>query len=98
MNNKTIEYLESHSSDTQSKWREEAQFNRDNKAWLDYSRKIAVKLLLVMKQDHVTQQELAERMGCSQQYVSKILHGKENLSLDMIVRIEDASGLKFLVF
>jgi transcriptional regulator with XRE-family HTH domain len=41
-------------------------------------------------------------MNCTQQYVSKILKGKENLSLDIISRLEDAlqinlvySGSKF---
>ena len=38
----------------------------------------------------MTQKALAERMDCTQQYVSKILKGKENLSLDTMTRLEDA--------
>lgn len=36
----------------------------------------------------MTQVVLAEIMGCSQQYVSKILKGQENLSLESIWKIE----------
>jgi transcriptional regulator with XRE-family HTH domain len=43
-----------------------------------------------MDELHLSQQALAERMNCTQQYVSKILKGKENLSLDIISRLEEA--------
>ena len=45
-----------------------------------------------MKQEGLTQKELAERMNCTQQYVSKILKGKENMSLDTLSRLEDAQA------
>jgi transcriptional regulator with XRE-family HTH domain len=35
-------------------------------------------------------------MGCSQQYVSKILKGKENLSLETLSKIESALGIAIL--
>ena len=37
-----------------------------------------------MEELNMTQKQLAELMGCSQQYVSKVLKGQENLSLDII--------------
>ena len=43
----------------------------------------------------VNQKELAQRMGCTPQYVSKILKGKENLSLETICKIEDALDMEF---
>ena len=39
---------------------------------------IAMMMLDKMEEFHMTQKLLAERMGCSQQYVSKILKGKDN--------------------
>ena len=36
----------------------------------------------------MTQTQLSESMGCSRQYVSKILKGSENLSLKTISKIE----------
>lgn len=90
MKQKTLEFLEANQSDTPSKWREEAEWRRENISWLRHSQQIAVKVLLKMKELHLTQKALAERMNCTQQYVSKILKGKENLSLDTLARLEDA--------
>ncbi|WP_349939393.1 helix-turn-helix transcriptional regulator, partial [Bacteroides cellulosilyticus] len=63
-------------------WREEAEYRIANKSWLRYSQKIAMQMLDKMKQLKITQKQLAEKMNCSQQYISKILKGKENLSLE----------------
>lgn len=43
-----------------------------------------------MDELHLTQAALAEKMNCSQQYVSRILKGNENLSLESIYKIESA--------
>ena len=96
MKQKMLEFLESHKSETPSTWREEAEWRRDNWSWLQYSQKIAVKILLRMKQTGLTQQALAERMNCTQQYVSKILKGNENLSLDTLSKLEEALGMNLL--
>ena len=61
-----------------------------NKSWLRYSQKIAMQMLDKMEQMKITQKQLAERMNCSQQYISKILKGKENLSLETLTKIENA--------
>jgi len=96
MKKKTKEFLETHQSDTPSKWREEAEWRRENWSWLRHSQKIAVKVLLQMKKEGLTQKVLAERMNCTQQYVSKILKGKENMSLDTLSRLEDALGISLI--
>ena len=97
MKNKTLEFLEAHQSETPSNWREEAEWRRDNWSWLRHSQKIAVKVLLAMKQQGLTQKALAERMDCTQQYVSKILKGKENLSLETLSKLEDALGINLIL-
>ena len=96
MKKETLEFLEAHQSETPSKWREEAEWRRDNWSWLRHSQKIAVKVLLQMKQEGLTQKALAERMDCTQQYVSKILKGKENISLDTLSKLEDALGISLI--
>ena len=96
MKKKTQEFLEAHQSETPSTWREEAEWRRNNWSWLRHSQKIAVKVLLQMKQEGLTQKALAERMNCTQQYVSKILKGRENLSIETICKIEDALQLELL--
>jgi len=97
MKEKTRDFLEAHQSLTPSKWREEAEWRRGNWSWLQHSQKIAVKVLLKMKQDGLTQKALAERMNCTQQYVSKILKGTENMSLDTLTKLEGALDIKLIL-
>ena len=47
-----------------------------------------MKMLDKMEEQHLNQSQLAERMGCTQQYISKILRGQENLSIETIAKIE----------
>lgn len=93
MKEKTLAFLEAHKSENPSTWREEAEWRRDNWSWLRHSQRIAVKVLLRMRELKLTQKALAERMGCTQQYVSKIVKGRENMSLDTLSKLEDALGI-----
>ena len=90
------ERLREHAPETPSKWREKAEWRQKNKPWLRYSQQIAIKMLEKMNELNLTQQSLAERMNCSQQYVSKVLRGQENLSIETICKIEDALDLELL--
>lgn len=96
MKGAVIDKLREHSSATPSHWREEAEFRIANKSWLRYSQRIAMLLLDRMDELKMTQQKLAEALGCSQQYISKILKGKENLSLETISKLETAMDIKIL--
>lgn len=96
MKRKTLEFLEAHQSETPSVWREDAEWRRDNWSWLRHSQRIAVKVLLQMKQMGLTQKALAERMNCSLQYVSKILKGKENMSLETLSKLEEALDINII--
>ena len=49
-----------------------------------------------MEKMKISQKQLAERMNCSQQYISKILKGKENLSLETLTKIENALDIQIL--
>ena len=93
---KAIEFLQSHQSGTPSKWRSDAQWRRDNEFWLTYSRHITLQVLRGMDEQSVTQAELARRMGCTQQYVSNLLKGSSNMTLETIARLEIALNLDIL--
>lgn len=88
-----VKKLSEHTSSTPSKWKERVKFRQENKEWLSFSRHIAVKILEKMDSDNISQKDLAAKLHCSQQYVSKILKGGENLSLQTIFRIESALGI-----
>lgn len=91
-----ISNLKAHSSETSSQWRVKAEWRTANKSWLRYSQRIAMMMLDKMEELGLTQKSLAERMGCSQQYVSRVLKGTENLSIETISKIETALELEIL--
>lgn len=93
---RVIEELKKHQSATPSKWRERAEWRQRNKAWLRHSQHIAMLMLDKMEKLNMTQKQLAGLMGCSQQYVSKVLRGQENLSLETIAKIEDCLEIPIL--
>ena len=94
--NRAIEYLKQHESATPSKWKENAQWRKDNERWLKYARFIAMKTMQAMDEQGITQKILADRMGCTQQYVSNLLKGSSNMTLETIARIEDALQIDIL--
>ena len=49
-----------------------------------------------MDEQSVTQVELAKRMGCTQQYVSNLLKGSSNMTLETIARLEDALNIDLI--
>ena len=91
-----VSRLEQMQSPTPSRWRENAEQRQQNTAWLRYSQGIAMKMLDKMEEQHLNQSQLAERMGCTQQYISKILRGQENLSIETIAKIELALNIQIL--
>lgn len=88
--------LSAYASATPSKWRKNAEARRNNRGWLRYSRQIAMLMLDKMEELGMTQKSVADRMGCSQQYVSRVLKGTENLSIETISKIETALDLRIL--
>ena len=93
---KAIDFLASHESSRPSRWREMAQWRRENEDWLRYARLITLRVLQAMEEQSVTQVQLAQRMGCSQQYVSTLLKGSSNMTLETIARLEKALGVDIL--
>ena len=68
----------------------------EEKSWFNHSQMIANTMSARMKELGMTQKMLAEKMNCTQQYISKILKGRENLSLEVISKIENALDIHFL--
>lgn len=94
---KAIEVLRAHQSGEKSMWKEQAQWHVDNWGWLMHSTQIALSAKSRMVTLGMTQKELAQRMGCSQQYVSLILKGKENLTLETISKIEKELDCELII-
>ena len=71
-------------------WYEDAKWRQENKKWLDLSFTIALRILTELKAKSISQIKLAEMVGCTPQYINKVLKGTENLQLETIVKIENA--------
>ena len=95
-----IARLSRYQTNEPSKWREKEEERRRAKeeGWLRYSRRIAIKIAMAMKQQNISRQDLAERMGCSPQYISRLLKGEENFSLETICKLENALNVPILQY
>ena len=91
---KELSTLEKH--EVKTGWKEKAQWRRENRRWLRYSGFIALTVMNRLEEKKLSQRELAERMKCSPQYVSKLLKGSENLTLDTISKLEECLDLDLL--
>ncbi|MHA8070234.1 helix-turn-helix transcriptional regulator [Aquirufa ecclesiirivi] len=77
-------------------WMDDENLNKDNEDWLDFSFKIAVKVLSELRLKGISQNSFADLMGCSSQYISKLLKGKENLTIQTIFKIQKVLGLQLI--
>lgn len=80
-------------------WATAVDFRLKNKKWLDYSGKIALRVLSAIDStDGMNQKKLAELMEVSPQQVSKIVSGNENLTLETIAKLSSALGFELIDF
>jgi plasmid maintenance system antidote protein VapI len=90
------EKLQGKISSKKSKWLDDAKYSEENEAWFERSAQIALKILRHLRTNKISQIKLAESLLVSPQYVSKIVKGKENLSLETISKIEKALGISLI--
>ncbi len=79
-----------------SKWIEDAEWRSENEVWLMKSQTIAFKILERIDELNFTQKILADIMKVSPQHISKIVKGKENLTLETISKLEKALDIKLI--
>jgi ribosome-binding protein aMBF1 (putative translation factor) len=79
-----------------SGWLEKAKKREKNEVWLDRSFKIALNVLRSLRDQNMSQKELAEKMGVTPQHINKIVKGQENLSLETISKLETALGIELI--
>ena len=83
-----------------SPWLKKAQEREKDRGWTDRSSKIAIRILREIRKQKpingMTQKRLAEEMGVTPQYISKVVKGKENLTLETIAKIEEVLGVKLV--
>lgn len=90
------EKLSKIADDQSSDWKVKAKYRRENREWLNKSAAIAVRVLTALKTQGLSQKDLAKRMDVSPQQVNKIVKGQENLTLETILALETALGIKII--
>ena len=94
MKSKAIQFLEANQSGERSTFVDDAKWRRDNASWLKRSRRVAYAIMDYMQENQFSRNDIAEKLGVSPQYVSKILSGKANLSFKTISEIEEGLGIE----
>lgn len=64
--------------------------------WVAHAENIALRILEWLSSNKMSQKELAEKMGVTPQYISRVVNAKENLTLEAISKIEKALSTKIL--
>ena len=86
-------------SNKPSGWLKKAKFRKENRKWLGYSSNIARRAYTAMEdREGMNQKTLAEKLGVKPQYISKLLKGEQNLSLQTIGKLSDALGVELISF
>lgn len=67
-------------------------YRTENANWLQLSATIALKIRKLLRQQGMTQVDLAARLGVTPPQVSKLLSGKINFELKTLVSIQNALG------
>jgi len=92
------ENLKKVSKGISTKWRENAEYRSKNK-WLTYSSKIARRILAAIDANpELNQAKLASLLNVSPQQISKIVKGKENLTLETIYNLSQALSVELISF
>ena len=86
----TMDYLRAHEHKSMDDFVSKAQYIKDNWIWLRHSYAIAIKVRHRMQDLGMTQRQLAEALGCTQQHVSVLLNGNVNMTLETVAKLEQA--------
>ena len=78
-------------------WITEARREREIEDDLRVCRLIVLMIVRYMKENHLTQKELAEKLNVSPQYINKFLHGQDlDMKVSTVLRYGRILGIKLL--
>jgi transcriptional regulator with XRE-family HTH domain len=83
-------------SKEQSQTLEKAKERIKNRAMLGESQKVALKVLAKLEELQWSHQELAEKMSVTIPYIDKIVRGKENLTLETLIKLQEVLDIPLL--
>lgn len=87
------------SNGNESDWLKKANHAIENEGWLQYSSRIALRILAAIEErEGMNQKKLAKAIGVKDQYISKIVQGQQNLSLKTIYKLSEALEVDLISF
>lgn len=97
--NENQKKLKKLSKGKKSNYLKDAEYRIRNRRWLGYSSNIARRILAALEdKENSSQKKLATTINVSPQYISKVLKGHENLSLETIAKLSDSLGVELITF
>ncbi|MBD5233204.1 MAG: helix-turn-helix transcriptional regulator [Bacteroidales bacterium] len=80
-----------------SSWMSDAEKSIQNEDEILAGKMIVLKILRYMEENHITQKELAQRLGVSPQYINKFLHGQDcDIKISTAIRYGKILNLKLI--
>ena len=77
-------------------WIADVAWRKANKAWLEKSSDIALRILDALEELNWKKAKLAHEMGVSPQQVSKYVKGGENFKLETLCKLEKVLGIELV--
>ena len=78
------------------KWQAKSEFRFQNKKWLKRSQAVAFKVLRTLRENRLSQKDLAEKLNVSPQQVNKWLKGNENFTFETVWKLEEALNIELM--
>ncbi len=94
MANGNLEKFKELVSGSNQQWLENVECRKQNQEWLKKSAAIALAVSRKLREQGMTQKDLADLLNISAQQVSKLLKGRENLTLETISKLEAVLNLE----
>ncbi len=79
-----------------ARWKKIAKWNREHAEAFDDFTIIATRILQTLKARGMTQKDLAEKLGVTPQALTRIVKGRQNLTLQSIRKIEQALEISLI--
>ena len=98
MKQSTLDFLEKHKSATPSSFQHNAEERQKNQAWLKWSQGIAMGLIDYMQEHNLSRAEMADKLGVSPQYVSRLISGTINFSFKSLADLDEKLGIHCLSY
>lgn len=74
-------------------WRDREDYKKENRKERRKSRNVALRILDILDERKMSQQDLADKLSVTRQQVSKILKGQENMTLETVEKLEKSLGI-----